>query len=116
MRQNEDMRKISAWVAIAAVSTLIAGIYGMNFKHMPELDWTYGYPFALGLMAALSCCCTAASSATTGSRRADGGRERVLPTPAADCYGVTPSASPTTSNRSVLSIEPEMPSESGPKA
>ena len=42
------MRKISAWVAIAAVPTLIAGIYGMNFDHMPELGWTYGYPFALG--------------------------------------------------------------------
>jgi magnesium transporter len=45
------MRKISAGVALAAVPTLIAGVYGMNFTHMPELDWTYGYPFALGLMA-----------------------------------------------------------------
>lgn len=50
MRQNEDMRKISAWVALAAVSTLIAGIYGMNFTGMPELHWTYGYPYALLLM------------------------------------------------------------------
>ncbi len=50
MRQNGDMRKISSWVAIAGVNTLIAGIYGMNFKHMPELEWLYGYPFALGLM------------------------------------------------------------------
>ena len=50
MRQNEDMRKISAWVAIAAVSTLIAGVYGMNFDVMPELHWTLGYPYALGLM------------------------------------------------------------------
>ena len=48
--QNEDMRKISAWVAIAAVGTLIAGIYGMNFDHMPELQWRYGYLFALLLM------------------------------------------------------------------
>ena len=39
MRQNEDMRKISAWVAIIAMPTMIAGIYGMNFEHMPELDW-----------------------------------------------------------------------------
>ena len=54
MRQNEDMRKISAWVAIAAVSTLIAGIYGMNFAHMPELSWEYGYPYALLLMACSS--------------------------------------------------------------
>ena len=50
MRQNEDTRRISAWVAIAAVDTLIAGVYGMNFEHMPELGWTYGYAFALGLM------------------------------------------------------------------
>ncbi len=50
MRQNEDMRKISAWVAIAAVCTLVAGVYGMNFKAMPELSWAYGYPYALGLM------------------------------------------------------------------
>jgi magnesium transporter len=50
VEQNEDMRKISAWVAIAAVGTLIAGVYGMNFDHMPELGWRYGYPFALALM------------------------------------------------------------------
>ncbi len=42
MQQNVDMRKISAWVAIAAVPTMIAGIYGMNFEHMPELSWTWG--------------------------------------------------------------------------
>jgi magnesium transporter len=54
MRQNEDMRKISAWVAIIATPTMIAGIYGMNFDHMPELEWIAGYPFALGLMV-LSC-------------------------------------------------------------
>ncbi len=51
IRQNEDMRKISAWVAIVAVPTMIAGLYGMNFDHMPELGWQYGYPFALALMA-----------------------------------------------------------------
>jgi magnesium transporter len=51
VRQNDDMRKISAWVAIAAVPTAIAGIYGMNFDHMPELHWTFGYPMALLLMA-----------------------------------------------------------------
>ena len=48
VRQNEEMRKISAWVAIIAVPTLIAGIYGMNFKHMPELRWQFGYSGALG--------------------------------------------------------------------
>jgi magnesium transporter len=47
VRQNEDMRKISAWVAIIAVPTMIAGIYGMNFKHMPELKWRFGYPLVL---------------------------------------------------------------------
>jgi len=47
VRQNEDMRRISAWVAIIAVPTAIAGIYGMNFEHMPELRWELGYPAAL---------------------------------------------------------------------
>ncbi|MEU5235338.1 magnesium and cobalt transport protein CorA [Streptomyces lydicus] len=42
--QNEDMRKITAWAAIFAVPTMIAGIYGMNFTYMPELHWKYGYP------------------------------------------------------------------------
>ena len=50
MRQNEDMRKISAWVAIIAMPTMIAGIYGMNFENMPELGWGVGYPGALALM------------------------------------------------------------------
>ena len=44
---NEDMRKISAWAGIIAVPTAIAGIYGMNFTHMPELHWRYGYPLVL---------------------------------------------------------------------
>ena len=52
VRQNEDMRKISAWVAIAAVPTLVGGIYGMNFEHMPELSTTYGYPVVLALITA----------------------------------------------------------------
>jgi magnesium transporter len=53
VRQNEDMRKIAAWAAIGIAPTAIAGIYGMNFDHMPELSWEYGYPFALGLIAAV---------------------------------------------------------------
>jgi magnesium transporter len=44
MRDNRDMRRISAWVAIIAVPTMVFGLYGMNFEHMPELRWTYGYP------------------------------------------------------------------------
>jgi magnesium transporter len=51
MQQNVDMRKISAWVAIAAVPTALAGIYGMNFEHMPELHWVWGYPTVLAVMA-----------------------------------------------------------------
>jgi magnesium transporter len=53
VRQNEDVRKISAWAAIIAVPTLITGIYGMNFDHMPELGWTFGYPLAVAVMAAV---------------------------------------------------------------
>ncbi|MDD1063311.1 magnesium/cobalt transporter CorA [Streptomyces cocklensis] len=48
--QNEDMRKITAWAAIIAVPTLISGIYGMNFDHMPELHWLYGYPIVVAVM------------------------------------------------------------------
>jgi magnesium transporter len=51
VQQNNDMRKISAWVAIAAVPTMVAGIYGMNFDNMPELRWHYGYFAVLALMA-----------------------------------------------------------------
>jgi magnesium transporter len=47
VQQNNDMRRISAWVAILAIPTMIAGIYGMNFDNMPELHWTYGYPVVL---------------------------------------------------------------------
>lgn len=53
VQQNEDMRRISAWVAMAAVPTLIAAIYGMNFDHMPELRWELGYPAVLLLMAGI---------------------------------------------------------------
>ena len=48
------MKKISSWAAILFAPSLIAGIYGMNFTHMPELDWTYGYPMAIGLMTVIS--------------------------------------------------------------
>ncbi len=52
VQQNEDMRKISAWAAIALLPTAIAGIYGMNFQHMPELNWEYGYFSVVGFIAA----------------------------------------------------------------
>ena len=54
LRQNEDMRKMSAWVAIAAVPTMVAGIYGMNFDYMPELDARYGY-FVVMAVVTLIC-------------------------------------------------------------
>ncbi|MCC3772205.1 magnesium/cobalt transporter CorA [Streptomyces sp. UNOC14_S4] len=53
VQQNDDMRKISAWAAMAAVPTMIAGIYGMNFAHMPELRQPWGYPAVVALMAGL---------------------------------------------------------------
>ncbi|HMM96353.1 MAG: magnesium/cobalt transporter CorA [Micrococcales bacterium] len=51
VQQNDDMRRISAWVAIAAVPTMIAGVYGMNFDYMPELRWHFGYFLVLAVMA-----------------------------------------------------------------
>jgi magnesium transporter len=50
VRQNDDMRKISAWVGIVAVPTFLVGVWGMNYKHMPELSWRYGYPTALAII------------------------------------------------------------------
>ncbi len=52
LQQNTDMRKIGAYAAMLAVPTAIAGVYGMNFEHMPELSWTFGYPMVLTVMAA----------------------------------------------------------------
>jgi magnesium transporter len=54
LAQNEEVKKISAWAAILFAPTLVGTIYGMNFKHMPELRWFYGYPLAIGLMFATS--------------------------------------------------------------
>jgi magnesium transporter len=53
-RQNEEVKKISAWAAILFAPTIVGTIYGMNFEHMPELGWLLGYPMALGLMVAVS--------------------------------------------------------------
>ncbi|CAN5383899.1 magnesium/cobalt transporter CorA [soil metagenome] len=53
VQQNEDMRKLTAGATLFAVPTAIAGIYGMNFEHMPELTWQYGYPLALVVIASL---------------------------------------------------------------
>jgi magnesium transporter len=51
--ESEVTKRLAAYGALVAVPTMIAGIYGMNFRHMPELDWTYGYPYAVGLMAGI---------------------------------------------------------------
>ncbi|ANS68946.1 metal-transport protein [Streptomyces lincolnensis] len=48
--QNEEIKKISSWAAILFAPTLVGTIYGMNFEDMPELGWSFGYPFAIGLM------------------------------------------------------------------
>jgi magnesium transporter len=54
LRQNEDIRKISGWVALTAGPTMVAGIYGMNFENMPELKWEYGYFIIISITAAIS--------------------------------------------------------------
>ena len=51
---NLVMKQLTAWGSIVFGATLIAGIYGMNFAHMPELEWYYGYPFALLMMGLVS--------------------------------------------------------------
>jgi magnesium transporter len=51
---NQIMKKLTSWAAIILIPTLIAGVYGMNFRTMPELSWAFGYPLALGLMLVAS--------------------------------------------------------------
>ena len=51
--QNDELKKISGWAAILFAPTLVGTIYGMNFEHMPEVSWAFGYPFAIALMAAV---------------------------------------------------------------
>ncbi|MBP5803673.1 magnesium/cobalt transporter CorA [Microbacterium maritypicum] len=53
IRQNDEVKKISGWAAILFAPTLVGTIYGMNFDHMPELHWLFGYPMAVGMMIAL---------------------------------------------------------------
>jgi magnesium transporter len=53
LQENQFTKRLAGVAALVAVPTMIAGVYGMNFKHMPELGWTFGYPFALGLMVAI---------------------------------------------------------------
>jgi len=53
IQENEVMKRLAAYAALVAVPTMIGGVYGMNFEHMPELNWEYGYPVALGAMAVI---------------------------------------------------------------
>ena len=53
MQENETTKNLASYAALIAIPTLIVGIYGMNFEHMPELHWAYGYPLVLGMMAAI---------------------------------------------------------------
>ena len=53
LQESETMKRLAAYAALIAVPTMIAGIYGMNFDHMPELRWRYGYASVLGVMAAI---------------------------------------------------------------
>ncbi|KQZ04986.1 transporter [Microbacterium sp. MEC084] len=50
LAQNEQVKRISGWAAILFGPSIVAGVYGMNFRHMPELEWVWGYPMALALM------------------------------------------------------------------
>ena len=52
LAENETTKRLAAYAALVAVPTMVAGIYGMNFEHMPELKWLFGYPFTLGLILA----------------------------------------------------------------
>jgi magnesium transporter len=53
VQENETTKRLAAYAALVAVPTMIAGIYGMNFRQMPELDWSFGYPLAVGSMAVI---------------------------------------------------------------
>jgi len=53
LQETEVTKQLAAYAALVAVPTAIAGVYGMNFSHMPELDWIWGYPMAIGIMVAI---------------------------------------------------------------
>ncbi len=55
IEESETTKRLAAWAAIFGVSTALAGIWGMNFEHMPELQWAWGYPMALGVIVASAC-------------------------------------------------------------
>ena len=53
IQENEVTKRLAAYAALVAVPTMVAGVYGMNFDYMPELGWRFGYPLAVGIMAAI---------------------------------------------------------------
>ena len=53
LQENETVKRLAAYAALVAVPTMIAGVYGMNFEHMPELKWAYGYPLSLAMMVGI---------------------------------------------------------------
>lgn len=53
LQENKTTKRLAAYAALVAIPTMIAGVYGMNFQHMPELTWAFGYPAALGVMAVI---------------------------------------------------------------
>ncbi len=53
LQENETTKRLASYAALVAVPTMVAGIYGMNFRHMPELSWEFGYPFVVGIMAVI---------------------------------------------------------------
>jgi len=55
IQENETTKRLAAYAALVAVPTMIAGVYGMNFEHMPELKWVWGYPLSLALMVGIDC-------------------------------------------------------------
>jgi magnesium transporter len=55
LQENEMMKRLAGYASLVAIPTMIAGVYGMNFKHMPELSWIFGYPLAISAMVAIDC-------------------------------------------------------------
>jgi magnesium transporter len=53
LQESEVTKRLAAYAALVAVPTMVAGLYGMNFKNMPELSWQYGYPLVLGIMVVI---------------------------------------------------------------
>ena len=75
MEENETTKRLAAYAALVAVPTMIAGVYGMNFEHMPELDWNLGYPVAIALMAVIDVYLSPASARRAGCDRAGASRK-----------------------------------------